>query len=136
MVLHFNVTGESRKAMVKAIEQMTGERAKYLGVPSCAYRIGNYTVGKTGNLNLKILMASTQPLRLLMLCNSNSVSRRMDKQYRSEKKARHRGGRRARQSVLRLPFQLEKVKVGNLTNILEAKGDLIKKALGIPDLGF
>ena len=50
MVLHFNVTGESRKAMVKAIEQELGCKAKYLGVPSCAYEIGCYTVGKNGEL--------------------------------------------------------------------------------------
>ena len=50
MVLHFNVKGESRKAMVKAIEKEIGGKAKYLGVPSCAYEIGNFTVGKNGEL--------------------------------------------------------------------------------------
>lgn len=50
MVLHFNVKGESRKAMVKAIEKEIGGKAKYLGVPSCAYEIGNYTVGRNGEL--------------------------------------------------------------------------------------
>ena len=50
MVLHFNVTGESRKAMVKAIEKEIGGKAKYLGVPSCAYEIGSYTVGRNGEL--------------------------------------------------------------------------------------
>ena len=50
MVLHFNVKGKSRKAMVKAIEKEIGGKAKYLGVPSCAYEIGNYTVGRNGEL--------------------------------------------------------------------------------------
>ena len=50
MVLHFNVTDESRKAMVKAIEKEIGGKAKYLGVPSCAYEIGSYTVGRNGEL--------------------------------------------------------------------------------------
>ena len=50
MVLHFNVTKDKRKAMVQAIEKEIGRKAKYLGVPSCAYEIGNFTVGKNGDL--------------------------------------------------------------------------------------
>ena len=50
MVLHFNVTKDKRKAMVQAIEKEIGGKAKYLGVPSCAYEIGNFTVGKNGEL--------------------------------------------------------------------------------------
>ena len=44
MELHFNVTKDGRKAMVKAIEKELGVKAKYLGVPSCAYEIGSFTV--------------------------------------------------------------------------------------------
>ena len=44
MVLHFNVTGDSRKAMVKAIEKELGYKAKYMGMPSAAYEIGAYRV--------------------------------------------------------------------------------------------
>lgn len=50
MVLHFNVTKDKRKAMVQAIEKEIGGKAKYLGVPSCAYEIGNFKVGKNGEL--------------------------------------------------------------------------------------
>ena len=50
MVLHFYVTKDKRKAMVQAIEKEIGGKAKYLGVPSCAYEIGNFTVGKNGEL--------------------------------------------------------------------------------------
>ena len=51
MVLHFNVTGEARKKMVKAIEQELGVKATYLGVPSCAYKVGIFTVEKDGTLS-------------------------------------------------------------------------------------
>lgn len=37
---------------------------------------------------------------------------------------------------LTVSIPLEKVEVGNLASILDAKGDLIKKALGIPNLRF
>ena len=52
MVLHFNVTGESRKAMVKAIEQELGIKAKYLGMPSAAYEIGAYRVEKLSLIHI------------------------------------------------------------------------------------
>ena len=50
MILHFNVKGEVRKAMVKAIQEETGIKPKYLGMPSAAYEIGDYTVGRNGEL--------------------------------------------------------------------------------------
>ena len=50
MVILFNVDGEGRKAMVKAIENELGLKATYLGVPSCAYQIGDFKVGKLGEL--------------------------------------------------------------------------------------
>lgn len=51
MVLHFNVTGDARRKMVKAIEQELGVKAAYLGVPSCAYKVGIFTVEKDGTLS-------------------------------------------------------------------------------------
>ena len=51
MVLHFNVTGDARKQMVKAVEQELGVKAKYLGVPSCAYQVDIFTISKDGTLS-------------------------------------------------------------------------------------
>ena len=51
MVVHFNVSGDARKKMVKAIEKELGMKAKYLGVPSCAYQIDIFTVEKDGTLS-------------------------------------------------------------------------------------
>ena len=51
MILKFNVKGDARKAMVRAIEKETGIRARYMGVPGCAYTAGNYTVGRNGELS-------------------------------------------------------------------------------------
>lgn len=51
MVLHFNVTGETRKKMVKAAETELGVKAKYLGVPSCAYQVDIFTISKDGTLS-------------------------------------------------------------------------------------
>lgn len=50
MTTNYNVTGAERKALVKAIADHLEEKAQYLGVPSCAYRIGDFTVTKDGTL--------------------------------------------------------------------------------------
>ena len=49
--LDFNVTGDERKRLVKAISAHTGAEAKYLGVPSCAYRVGGFTIDKAGRVS-------------------------------------------------------------------------------------
>jgi len=49
-ILHFEVTKETKKTIIGAIEKATGEKAKYQGVPSCAYKIGEYTLNKDGSL--------------------------------------------------------------------------------------
>lgn len=137
MVLHFNVTGESRKAMVKAIEQMTGEKAKYLGVPSCAYRIGNYTVGKNGELEFEDFDGIDTATPVIDACvTATGVS---PEEWTNNTEAKENADTEVAEGEtvgLTVTIPLEKVKVSNLTNLLEAKGDLIKKALGISDLGF
>ena len=49
MNVHFEV--ENRKELVKALEELTLEKAKYLGVPSCAYQIGSLTLSKNSSLS-------------------------------------------------------------------------------------
>lgn len=50
MRIHYNVTGEARRELVKVISETTGADARYLGVPSCAYGIDYFTVSKDGDL--------------------------------------------------------------------------------------
>lgn len=50
MELHFNVTGADRKRLVGIIEQAAGQKAVYLRVPTCAYQVGDYNVGKDGTV--------------------------------------------------------------------------------------
>lgn len=126
MVLHFNVTGESRKAMVKAIEQELGCKAKYLGVPSCAYEIGCYTVGKKGELEFGDFDDIDEAAPIIDACvMATGVSpAEWDENPEGDN------------MELTITIPLEKVNVGNLTSLLEAKGDLIKKALQITDLRY
>lgn len=49
--LDYNVTGDERKRLVKAIATYTQADAKYLGVPSCAYQVDRYTIDRKGCVN-------------------------------------------------------------------------------------
>ena len=63
MNVHFEV--ENRKELVKALEELTLEKAKYLGVPSCAYQIGSLTLSKNSSLSWGEEVNETAMERLL-----------------------------------------------------------------------
>ena len=50
MRIHYNVTGDRRKALVKVIAGTTGAKAEYKGMPTAAYGIDYFTVTKDGTL--------------------------------------------------------------------------------------
>ncbi len=50
MVITFDLQGRDRKELVKAISEITGARAVYKFMPTCAYEIDFFTVTKEGTL--------------------------------------------------------------------------------------
>ncbi|MGB4685332.1 MAG: hypothetical protein WBH53_01975 [Limnochordia bacterium] len=50
MEMRFNVTGEERKRLVSAISEIVDLPANYLGTPTFAYEIGEFTVDREGTL--------------------------------------------------------------------------------------
>lgn len=132
MVLHFNVKGESRKAMVTAIEKEIGGKARYLGVPSCAYEIGSYTVGRNGELEFGDFDDIDEVAPIVDACvMATGIT---PAEWEGNKEAEEAETEGAMELTVTIPFT--KVNVGNLTSLLEAKGNLIKDALGITDLRF
>lgn len=132
MVLHFNVKGESRKEMVKAIEKETGGKARYLGVPSCAYEIGNYVVGRNGELEFGDINDIDEVAPIVDACvMATGIT---PAEWEENRDAEETETENAMELTVTIPFT--KVNVGNLTSLLEAKGSLIKDALGIADLRF
>lgn len=110
MELYYNRTGAERKELVAAIAEITGEKSKYLGAPSMAYQIGDYQVSKEG---------------ILSGPDSDEAE-----QLTTELSSRGFEGE-CREHEVNISVPLEYVDVGNLIHLLEAKGELIKKALGI-----
>lgn len=128
MILHFNVTGEMRKKMVKAIEKETGIKAVYLRVPSCAYQIGNYKVGKNGELELYDEEAASNVIDACVLATGRYPEEWNNNATEEVKKPQ------TEKLGLTVAVPLEQVKVENLTAIITSKAELIKKALGISEL--
>ena len=51
MQIRYNVSGERRKEMVKAVsEALYGWTIEYLGVPTCSYRVGDFEITRDGTL--------------------------------------------------------------------------------------
>ena len=50
MELKYNVKGERRKQLVKALEDTLGVKSEYMGVPTFAYRIGKVMVDRAGTV--------------------------------------------------------------------------------------
>lgn len=51
MVFNFNVTGTDRKNLVKALEDILGERSHYMGMPTCSYEIHGMVISRNGELS-------------------------------------------------------------------------------------
>lgn len=127
MVILFNVDGESRKAMVKAIENELGVKATYLGVPSCAYQIGGFKVGKLGELEFADGEITEEVSRVIDAC---ILVTGVTPEGLTEAESTHEEDA----PMFTISVPLDKVKVGNLTALVDAKAGLIRKALGTQDL--
>ena len=51
MTIVFEMSGKKRQEIVKAISEITGAKAVYKFMPTCAYEIRSYTVNKNGSLD-------------------------------------------------------------------------------------
>ena len=150
MRIEFNKTGAERKALVKAISEITGAEAVYKFMPTCAYEIDYFTVTKDGALEFDDRADSEEIENLLEqlaqkgfegtapetpdTAAENEAEEVSAETETSEHKPTQ--GQSCESIDLTITLPLESVAVGNLSKLLDAKGNLIKKALGVDDLGF
>ena len=132
MEIKYNVTGDQRKELVKSISGITGVKAVYKFMPTCNYEIDYFTVTKDGTLLFDDRADSEEVERVL-----EGIAAAGFECEAPEGKAEDPENAAQDGSVgLTVEVPLDKVQVGNLTKLLDAKGSLIKKALGIDDLRF
>ena len=132
MEIKYNVTGDQRKELVKSISGITGVKAVYKFMPTCNYEIDYFTVTKDGTLLFDDRADSEEVERVLegIAAAGFACEAPVEMTEEPEEAAQEED------VGLTIAVPLDKVQVGNLTKLLDAKGSLIKKALGIDDLRF
>lgn len=131
MRMEFNRTGTERKALVSAIGEILNVAPKYMGMPSAAYQIDCFTVTKDGAVEFDDRADSEEVEHLLeQLAQKGFVD---DEKKDAENSPGEPEQATTAETVgLTVEIPLDKVKAGNLTSLLDAKGSLIRKALAIP----
>ncbi len=122
MTIKINAQGTERKRLVGCISEWLGVPAKYCGAPTFSYEVDCFTIGRDGSLTFDDRTDSEVVERLLEHIYDEGFH--IDQSHTDDDEP----------TGLTVSVPLGKVAVGNLTNLLEAKGGLIRKALGIDAL--
>lgn len=133
MKANYNVTGNERKALVAAIAELTGEKAIYKFMPTCAYEIGDITVDKEGGVTCE---DADKLERIIHNLIADGFTPEDAEEIESTEEEATAEEADKNGTGLTVSVPLNKAAVGNLTNLLTAKESLIKKALGIDNLGI
>ena len=191
MQVSFNRSGVKRKELVQAIARITGEKAVYMKVPTCNYKVGDYTITKEGTVISEDSMSLQRLVHRLIedgfkpvdgykaVMNRENNENEMDTTETEDAEAKtpevendehiedtesgdNKNDERTEDAEssdtkevkpddkldeaeteseaqtdnldLTVEIPLDKVAVGNVTKLLDAKGNLIKLALGIDSL--
>ncbi len=124
MEIKFDVKGDSRKDMVKVISDTLWIKAEYQYTPTYNYVIGDYTVTKDGTL---IFPDEVNPDEVLKALAANAFYPVADEEKKTEQDE---------SAGLTIEIPADKVNTENLQKLLDAKGWLFRKALGIKSLAF
>ena len=126
MKISYNLRGKERKNLVQAIAEILECDAKYLGVPTCAYQIDSYTIDKIGDLTFEEKVSSSQLEQLLEKLSERGFEAEVTEENEKEAK---------RGFAIQMPLsRFTDTQIENLRKLVDAKGNLIKKALGTEEL--
>ena len=129
MKINYNVTGNERKKLVKLISEITEVPSKYLGVPSCAYQVGPYHIGKDGELTFDNELDQDNIKTLMKKLQDAGFEAEVDEPALAEAETEETG------LIIQIPKDsLSDEDLDKLAKLLEAKGSLIKKALDVESL--
>ena len=126
MKIEFNLKGAERKELVKAISRITGIKAEYQGTPGMTYRIGEFTVTRNGALVYDNKVDAGDLLNELAEAGfEGTTDKTGDKKPEPPEP-----------KILSIEIPAGKVCPEKLQKLLDAKGWLIRKALGTENLVF
>ena len=161
MTVNYNVTGARRKELVKVIsEALGGWEVKYLGVPSCSYRVGDFEIDRHGALifddrtDTKLVERVLEALAQAGFeCEEaqEDIAAMTDADGEPEEKPKPMEETTETDAVpmnittadepISLSVSLPRdsftaTALDNLDGLLESKGNLIRKAFGIEDAAY
>ena len=125
MTIEINAQGAERKHLVQTISKWLDIPAKYCGAPTFAYEVGPITVDKGGCLTITDALDSEAIERLLQRLSNEGFVVAED------------GDTAVNPTGLCVSIPrgwFTETTLENLKNLIDSKGNLIKKALGVPDL--
>jgi len=137
MELNYNVKGERRKQLVKALEDTLGVKSEYMGVPTFAYRIGKVMVDRSGTVTNEA--TSTEVFQNVAIALSLIGFEEAGIRVEGEKATNTDSPAKRSSEVdfleIQMPREMFTEKgIENLKRLVHAKGDLIKKAIGTDEL--
>jgi hypothetical protein len=130
MTITINATGAERKRLVNTISEWLGEEPHYCGAPTFAYEIARFTVEKNGNLTFSDLVDSEVVERLLEHLYDEGFD--IDQSHTEDEPETAEENETANIDgiVIQLPAtDFTEASLANLEALVNAKGNLIKKAL-------
>lgn len=138
MRINYNITGKDRKALVNFIAESLEEKAEYLGVPSCAYKIGDFTVTKDGSLEFADDLDATNLIEAIKEAGFEGDAEEQP-EAEAETDEEQADEETAQPTVDGLTIGMPRsfftdASLENLKKIIESKATLIKAALNIDEL--
>ena len=127
MRIEFNRTGTDRKALVKAMGEILEIKPKYLGMPTAAYQIDYFTVDKNGTVTFDDRTDSEEVENLLEQLalrgfTAGSTEDTIAEEINSET------------TDVAISVPLAEVNYNSLKNLITAKRELLRKALGLDEI--
>lgn len=141
--VRFELSERSRKELVKAISEILAEKAEYMRMPTCAYRVGGYTIAKDGTLTWGADVTDAGILLQALTARGWGYSIVIDTAVTEETQPEYpltdeeMPDTDTYDFCIELPEEtLPDVARANLDRIIESKGKLLRKALGTDTLVY
>jgi hypothetical protein len=143
MELNYNLKGDRRKQLVKALEEMLGVKSEYMGVPTFAYRIGGVIVDRNGTVTNE--GTSTDVFKNVAIALSlrgfvpegglEQADIRIEGDAVTITDVAAADSNKVDLLEIQMPREMFTEKgIENLKRLIYAKGDLIKKAIGTDEI--
>lgn len=115
---------KNRKALVQAISEFTGEKSKYLGMPSAAYQVSYFTITRDGNLEFNDRSDSEEIKSIIdSLAGKGFIA--------ENQMSNADASSDSIQLVISAPISHHTgISLRNLVNLIYSRGQLISKATG------